>query len=110
MGLKYLSKMMTGMYASRPAMQSRYKYFNPQNPSAAIAIAGADTNPFVVFANLPVLVDKKEAVATSEADVVKFTAAAEADKKVRSPEETIAQLSHLSAQNHSAGQANATQK
>jgi hypothetical protein len=70
---------------SRPAMQSRYKYFNPQNPSAAIAIAGADTNPFVVFANLPVLVDKKEAVETSEADVVKFTAAAEADKKVCSP-------------------------
>lgn len=98
------------MYASRPAMQSRYKYFNPQNPSAAIAIAGADTNPFVVFANLPVLADKQEAVATSEAELVKFTAAAEADKKVRSPEETIVRLSHLFAHSHSAGQADENEK
>ena len=41
----------------------RYKYYNPNDPSHSVPIAGADTDPFVVFANLPVLKDKQEDIA-----------------------------------------------
>jgi len=41
-------------------MAPRFKYFNPNDPSATVAVAGADPDPKAVFLSLPVIADKSE--------------------------------------------------
>ena len=38
----------------------RYKYYNPEDPHAVVAIAGADTDPTKALKDLPVLKDVSE--------------------------------------------------
>ncbi len=61
----------------------RYKYYNPEDPHAVIAIAGADTDPTKALKDLPILKDVSAELYARKTQLDSLTADAAAKDKVR---------------------------
>jgi hypothetical protein len=61
----------------------RYKYYDPEDPHAVIAIAGANTDPTKALKDLPVLKDVSADLSARKTQLDSLTADAAAKDKVR---------------------------
>lgn len=60
-----------------------YKYYNPEDPHAVIAIAGADTDPTKALKDLPILKDVSAELSAHKTQLDSLTTDAAAKDKVR---------------------------